>query len=74
MFAVMVSVTTVSGALAVWSLCGFFLAALLVGSLTAPAHVRKLASAMAVAVVIAGGLAAVPNIIILCPPWWIFCP
>lgn len=74
MFAVMVMPVALGGADSIaWLLPVLFLGVLLIGSITAPVHVRKLAGAMAVAVVLAAVI-ALPQIIIRCPEWWWPCP
>jgi len=70
MFAVMVMPVALGGAAAMaWMLPVFVFGVLLIGSITAPVHTRKLVGAMAVAVGLAA-IIALPQIIIRCPEWW----
>jgi len=73
MFAVVMSVAVLSAQLTLGLVVAVFLTLLLLGTLTAPAHVRRLAGGAAVAVVMAAFIAW-PSIIIRCPDWWIGCP
>lgn len=57
---------------AMWLLAGLCLAVLVVGSATAPVHVRKVVTALAVAIVLSVSLATVakPSAVVKCDPFW----
>ena len=69
----LMSASMVSAQLTLALVFAVILAVLVLGTLTAPAHVRRLAGGAAVAVVMAAFIAW-PSIIIRCPDWWIGCP
>ncbi len=70
MFALMIA-SRLSAQLTAWLLPGFCLAVHLMGSVTAPTHVRRLACGVAVAIVLAA-VATVPTLIIRCDPAWMW--
>ena len=73
MFAVVMSVAVLSAQLTLGLVVAVFLTLLLLGTLTAPAHVRRLAGGVAVALVMAVFITW-PSIIIRCEPWmWPWC-
>jgi hypothetical protein len=71
MFAVMIPASVLVGGSPGWLLMGLCFGVLLLGSATAPVHVRRLASALAVALVLAvGATQIVPSVVIRCP-WYV---